>query len=635
MSIAFDSSLDAPSTHRQLAAITWAWSRTSRLRRWIFRIMLVWHIGGLLMLLGTRWAYAAPNSDGGFGWLKVFDSQGVNAGLYRLSVDQGSLLHPMNVPLSSVLEIEFQLLMIWGIIALWFIGFALSFQWLNWIAPAFHNISTSISSTLGSSGLLLITLTIAGGVAALNFMRGKIGRAGAQMAAACIIVAALGSIFSDPVGHLAGSDGLLSKARNTGLEFTQAITTGSSTGNPSQQISDTQAQLADHFLRYPSQIVNFGQIAAKTSASCGQAWSAGVKSGDVDKIKNNIASSCGADGKDMKKNADRPSWSQVGTALLFIFLNIILCGFAFVLAGRLVYTGVLALFHGILVIPAGIVGVISGGAQTFTIKCIVDSFLSAVAMMYYVVFLGTYISLVSQLLKSAGSNVVQYQFLTAGGLILGIALLRKSKGMFESQTDKISNKLSEVANSNGNAASSNGGLYSPSVSPTRVVSRGINLATRAAALVAAPEAAIPREIAQHHLHQNLQQNLLYVNQQQPMRAQATTARPSDDDIVDADVVDVAPRAVDNRSTDAGIGPSDRSALPPGPSSPTPSPSSPSSPGGSGGGAGWSDGWSRPAAGTQRRLDTAPAPRHPAVAAVLTDAPSRSRALPELSLAGRR
>ena len=416
--------------------------------RWRTRIvygLLIWHLVGYFILLIAGPALAVPNTDAPkpspadtsmFGWIDVKDSSKIPISKYFIAVDHGNAFSVVpgvgndkksNIALAPILELEYGLFKITCQLALWIIGYGLSFKWLDFIARPFDKLGQATETLTHNIGILTLALTVAGAVAALSIVRGRTSKAAYQVGSAVVIAALMASIFAHPVAALVGSNGYLAKARDVGISISAGITRGTNAVSPAGSdptINELQTALADGFVRTPTQILNFNANA--DSNGCKGVWNTGIRSGDRNKLKNSIAQ-CGGSGKEMKYAADHLTGDRLASAMAMLVLSAILLAFGCYLMGKIVLTVVLALSNAIMLPVVGTLGVVAGGLQGMAFKMLCNLALSLIKIPLTVVYAGAYAALLGAMLDVDG-NPIQVLLLSTILLIVAIVAFRRIEG---------------------------------------------------------------------------------------------------------------------------------------------------------------------------------------------------------------
>ncbi|WP_155981556.1 hypothetical protein [Nocardia sp. BMG111209] len=410
-------------------------------------------------LLGT--AAAADTSDrtpgssvgSALSWTQVADSAGVPAANYLFATDHGSILHPGNTALSIVLGLEFAGWKIIVITAIWLIGYALSFAWLNLISKALLEVGHSLTGQIATPAMLITAATIGAFFVAWFVIRGYVAKATIQ-AATMVIVGILGPLFlSEPLADVLSSHGLVAQGRDLGIEVAAGLN-GNNSVDPTHMVATMQATLTDNFARRPLQVWNFGHVIDNESG-CRAAWSAAVAAASENRVKQGIGS-CGD--TSARDTMDNPGFEQIATGVLLLLSGTILLLFGATLAIKVIWAALDTIYHGLMSIfgfAAG--GFVYGPTQTFLIRNVVDGFVAAARMTAFTIFLGVYVLILRDLFDAAGDQVMVVFVIGAILEIIAIFQLKRLNKSLHSGNEWIANRFAlavQGANSKGGAGGS-------------------------------------------------------------------------------------------------------------------------------------------------------------------------------------
>ena len=486
--------------HLAAAQLVLRWVHSgSRWRARIAYALLIWHVIGFFVLAVAEPALADPtttttnsgasstnsSSDAPppspadtsmFGWIDVKDSSGIPVSAYFIAVDQGNALSVIpgvnsdkkaNIALAPILELEYGLFKITCQIALWVIGYGLSFKWMDFIARPFAMLGDATGNLTHNIGILALALALAGGVAAFWVVRGHMSKAAYQIGSAIVITALMAGLFAHPISALVGSDGYLAKARDVGISISSGITHGAAASPAGDQpsINELQTSLADGFVRRPTQILNFN--AQADANGCKGVWDSGIRSGDRNKLKDTIEK-CGTAGKRMKYAADHLTGDRLASAGFMLLLAAILLAFGCYLIGKIVLAVVIALSNAIMLPIVGTLGVVAGGLQGTAFKCLSNIAIAVIKIPLTVIYAGAYAALLGNMLDVKG-NPIQVLLLSAVLLIVAVFAFRRIEA--------------GLKNSHGNILSflnrGGGSAELPKPPPSTLARRGTALAMQA------------------------------------------------------------------------------------------------------------------------------------------------------------
>jgi hypothetical protein len=396
---------------------------------------------------------SASSTSSALGWMHITDTSGVPLANYLYATNHGSLLNPGDTGISMVLGLEFAGWKVIVTMAIWLIGYALSFAWLRWFAKPLTGISQALSGQIATPIMLITAATIGAFCVAYFVVRGLYSKATVQVVT-MLAVAVIGPVYlAQPLADAFSADGLLAQGRDLGISVAAGLT-GEDTTNPAGLVASMQGMLADNFARHPLQVWNFGHVLDEQSA-CGAAWSAGVNAGSEGQVKNGIAR-CGDSAA--KSAADNPSFDQIGTGLLLLLLGGMLLLFAAVLAIKVIKSALDTIYHGLMSIfgfAAG--GFVYGLTQTFLVRNMVDGVIAAARMTIFTIFLGIYVLFLNDLFDMAGGEVMVVFVVGAIVEIVAISQLRRISAGLDHGNEWLANKFALAIQGSGGAGHASGG----------------------------------------------------------------------------------------------------------------------------------------------------------------------------------
>jgi hypothetical protein len=436
-----------------------AWILATRRRRWTAGLSIGFFVLFVFPgLLGTAAAAdtsartAGSSVGSALSWTHVADSSGVQASNYLFATDHGSILHPGNTALSIVLGLEFAGWKIIVISAIWLIGYALSFAWLNLISKALLAVGHSLTGQIATPAMLITAATIGAFFVAWFVIRGYVAKATIQ-AATMVMVGVLGPLFlSEPLADVLSSNGLVAQGRDLGIEVAAGLN-GNTSIDPTNMVATMQATLTDNFARRPLQVWNFGHV-IDDEAGCKAAWSAGVASGSENQVKSGINGCGDTSARDTMNN---PSFEQIATGVLLLLSGTILLLFGATLAIKVIWAALDTIYHGLMSIfgfAAG--GFIYGPTQTFLIRNVVDGFVAAARMTAFTIFLGVYVLILRDLFDAAGDQVMVVFVIGAVLEIIAIFQLKRLNKSLHSGNEWIANRFALAVQGAGKGGAGGG-----------------------------------------------------------------------------------------------------------------------------------------------------------------------------------
>ncbi|WP_406274323.1 hypothetical protein OH799_00925 [Nocardia sp. NBC_00881] len=373
----------------------------------------------------------------GISWMEIRDSSGVPLADYMFATNHGSLLHPDNTAVSLVIGLEFAGYMAIVVTAIWVMSFALTFQWLDMFSRVLTGTADSLTRQVATPMVLTVAAAVGAFFVAWFVVRGYHAKAVMQVMT-LVGVAVLGPIYlADPLADVLSSHGLLAQGRDVGVSIAAGLN-GDSDPDPGNVVAGIQGSLADGFVRRPVQVWNFGHV-VDDSPRCRAAWSATVQSGDDSQVVNAMKT-CGDSSAYAKAN--HPGFGQITTGLLLLMFGTILLLFGAYLGIKIVWSALDSIYHAIMAIfgfAAG--GFIYGPTQTFLVRNMVDSFVSAARMAAYTVFLGVYALFLGDLFEQARGQVMTVFVLAGIVMLIAIFQLRRLDSSLHRGNDWIANRF--------------------------------------------------------------------------------------------------------------------------------------------------------------------------------------------------
>jgi len=407
------------------------------------RRQIVWVAAILVVaaLLVPAVAVAQPDStsvtqgpNSALSWTNVRDSDGVPLSNYMFVTSDGNILNPLGTMLALVLQLMFAVWLVIITLAIWVIGFALSFGWLELFAEALLGTANLFAGQVATTIVLITAATLGAFFVSYFVVRGFYAKATMQVVT-MLAVAVFGVMFlAHPLAEVLGPDGLLVKGRDLGVSIAAGLH-GNSNPDPENVVATMQASLADNFARKPLQVWNFGHV---IDDQCGSAWSSGMMAGDRNHAKSSLRACDGA----AYAAAEEPSFTQFGAGLVLFVCGLILVWFAVRLGLKVIGAALNAVYHGfmsILGFAAG--GYVYGPTQTFLIRNLVDTAFAAFGMAAYTVFLGIYVLVLGDVFRQARGQVITVLVLGAIVMLVASRQIDNLRASLESGGQWVANRF--------------------------------------------------------------------------------------------------------------------------------------------------------------------------------------------------
>ena len=385
-------------------------------RAWSQRLLL---IAGLAAVLVIVWTTPALADDGALGGLvKARDSTDISIWDYQLSINGGG---PTQV---GYMIWSFFISMLWSIyvlliaIVIKVLVWVLGFGWLDWISEPLDSMSDSLQSLVSAFGVQTLFLTIAVFAGVLWLIRGKVAAGVYEIGMSMVIAALAAGIFVNPFAMVAGSDGLLVKARNAGLEISTGLNpggkditvgqgnftecTGEKPAEPGTACDAVSTALIDTFIRQPHMILNFGEV---LTGECAAVYDEALRDpdpADLNKLRDGIkeASEC-ENGEELWTYSDQPGAVMFMTVLLLLPTVVFIAAFALVLGVSVFLTSVQALFYSLKMIVVLVTGLLPGGMRGHLWSTLANLIVSVGELVIAVVFLVSYLFLLREFFSAS------------------------------------------------------------------------------------------------------------------------------------------------------------------------------------------------------------------------------------------
>lgn len=402
----------------------WLYCQPGVRRAWLLTQML-W--GGALLALLTAPRAAAAGVSNALSWSDLKDSRGIPIGAYYISTvdiaqamqaqgadlgwDPSTWVPALTSRLSIALSYSFVagalgmccgFLLLVCAVGIWLVKFALSTNWLMWLAAIATPIVASINQVLGYLHVIPTALTIClfiGGVIALT--KG-VGRGIGIMGSGFVVILLASWLLRDPVTHLASPNGILGTGRWLGFSVSMGvanngpITTNGSDINEAQ-VNVLAAWMTDVLVRQHVQLINFGQV-IDDIPGCAAAWDNAVM-GAVAGSPVEAMKTCGA--TDAYHHAEHLTGESVG---LFVLLNLVVLAVLMAICyvgAEVLRIGFKAFWNVLILVPAAAVAVAPGPQRRFAKKTALKAIVHGIEMMFSTGGLGVLLILMSHVIRGS------------------------------------------------------------------------------------------------------------------------------------------------------------------------------------------------------------------------------------------
>lgn len=429
--------------------MTWH-PRGSCRQRWVARITSVALTAVVMLMVRAQTASAAPTDGGQVGqtppalsWIQLTDSHGISLWNYELSLDRGGVTSPDKFFWSAITDACWGAYRSWCALALWFLDWVLSFDWLQTIASPLLATGDAMQSVVDRVGAVPVLLTITAVVAVCWMARGRYATGIWELGTALVIATLATGVFAQPVQMVAGPDGLIMKTQQTGLELSAALAAnGSSTGQTPEQLRKAQTgQLVDTFIRQPTEMINFGKVL--DGGKCAQVYDDVLKKGpygsDSD-IRDRVGE-CDSVAGDY---AAQPTASMALGSVVFMPASFVILLLTIVLAGSVIAAACYAMFQALKAILTLVTGLLPGGNRGSLLLTFAEAAISLLIILFTTVFLGVFLLVIQAMFKSGAEDSVPKTFVIVDIiLIVGIVIYWRQRKRLKESAQRLADWMSK------------------------------------------------------------------------------------------------------------------------------------------------------------------------------------------------
>ena len=452
-------------------------SRKVRVGRWAGRVAAAAALMSVVLLAaaGPVWAFGADGS-GQLGqtppvlsWIELTDSRGISIWNYELSLDRGGVTSPDKFFWSAVTDSAWGAYRSWCALALWFLDWVLSFDWLRIIAAPLLTAGDAMQSVVAQIGATKALLTITAVAAVVWMMCGRWATGIWELAIALVIASLASGVFAQPVRMLAGDRGLIAQSQQWGLSLSTTLANhGEPAGQNAEQLRKAQmGQLVDTFVRAPTQLVNFGRVL--DGGKCEDVYNEALKGGPYG-TKSTIRDKVNGCDRALGEYAAQPTASMGLGSLLFMPASVVVLLLTIVLAGSVIAAGCNAMFQGLKAIVTLVTGLLPGGGRGSLMLTAAETVIAMVIILFTGVFLGIFLQVVQALFKSGSGESFPRTFAIVDiVLVVGIVIYRRQRQRLKDAAHRTAALLSKRPGRGPTRlpAQSSGGLRSTAGSVTR------------------------------------------------------------------------------------------------------------------------------------------------------------------------
>jgi hypothetical protein len=422
-------------------------TREALRRRWdrfplLRKVVMVTVVCPALMMLTATAAYAdgstAPSS---LSWMEIEDSHGISIWKYELSLDRGGVTDAGKLVWSVITEWMWQFYRGYVAVAIWIIDWVLGFAWLATIADPVMSLGDSLTVVVDRFGLPPVLLTITALAAVTWMMRGRWVLGVFELFLSLLIASLAVGALANPVGLVAGKDGLLIQSRDLGLAVSAGLVDdGDISGSPDELREQVTATLADTFIRQPTQLLNFGEVV--DGGDCEDTYDDVVQAGPYG-TDDDIRTAMGDCEDRLGEVAENPNAGMAMSAGVLYPAAFIVLLFAIILAGTVLVASVQALYRGVKLIVDLVLGLLPGSARGGLWMSVADLVMALVTVVFATVFLTGYLLLIQAVFAAGGTARMQTFFAVDTLLVVGIVVFWRGRGRIKAASERLAHALAK------------------------------------------------------------------------------------------------------------------------------------------------------------------------------------------------
>lgn len=443
----------------------WRWLRRSRRGRIVLGTLVLLWFGalGLSGFAGADPTTPAPTPRQGavaaMSWMELTDSHGVEIYAFQISGPE-SLRDPLGTVWRFLAESTFSIYQLIVSYAIWFVDWVTGFSWFDMIATPAVSVSGRMSMLLGQIHFAEAFMTITAVSAFFLYARGRTSTGLYEVFACCLVFALSVGVLANPISHTSGSDGLVMKSRDIGLEISGALITpaqgefvlDSRTGkvvekprvdtssDPDELRTKLTQSMVDIFVRQPAQLVNYGRVL--DGGPCESVFTDATKGGpyEAESTMKKI-SGCDAGAAEF---AEKPNFGMTLTAIMLVPAGFVIVALAVVMGGAIIVAAANVLFQSIRILVSAVIALLPNGARAGLLQSVGEIFQSLLMITGTVAMLALYQTLLSEVFRSADPTHLPKTFVMVDILlVVMLVLYKKFKANIQATGHRVAQFLAQ------------------------------------------------------------------------------------------------------------------------------------------------------------------------------------------------
>lgn len=418
-------------------------TKTRTRRQWAVRILKRTGLTAVLLCVLGNVVYAFADGSGQPGqtiptlsWIQLTDDKGINLWQYELSINfKKDVFEAGSMIAAMFTQMLWQGYLGCAAVAIWFIDWVLSFDWLNIIVGPLRAIGDALRDVIGRFGLMPAFLMISGLVGAMFIFAGKTARGLYEILVGAFIVALAATALSNPIDLVAGPDGLIYQTRDRTLEFVAAL------GEQAQTDQNSiTSDLIETFIRQPVQVISFGQVLDGTE--CEETYDKIVASGPYG-YENNVRDAVNGCNPDAGKYAETPNLGMFSSVMIQGPAGLVVMLVAVLLGGTVMLALVSTIMAALKTIINLALAALPGGARRSLAQCLADIGMGLAMTVFAMFFLAVYMMVIQKIYSSSGGQPSRAFAVTLIFMIMGLIAFWRYRKSLKAASARMAEWLSK------------------------------------------------------------------------------------------------------------------------------------------------------------------------------------------------
>ncbi len=210
----------------------------------------------------------APDEDGGAGAAFGFglqDTRGVSVWDMNMSLYEGNALNPGDLGKrmwAAAMDGGWAAYRLVTATQIWTLDWVLGLEWMDWVLEPLRGLADLTQSLMGQLGLMPLMLIVLGTVVTIWVIRGRFAGGVVELLVGCVVASLATGALIDPMGVVAGPNGMLMTGRDAGVELASVVATDGASHSTDLDAyrAGLTGSMVDTMIRTPHQLLNYGTV---------------------------------------------------------------------------------------------------------------------------------------------------------------------------------------------------------------------------------------------------------------------------------------------------------------------------------------------------------------------------------------